>query len=222
MSITYKVANYLTRFCPLLCTLLSLTACAEPDLPASPVKATPPTNAIQAAKAVPPTEAEKILPATWPDFIHAQWREILAIPNCNIDAREHEPRFSYTVALRPPHKILLIACDQGAYQDAYRVFLINETTNTVASRHLWTPASESPATLIQPVLVWGNLAYEPSSAHVELTYLSAASGACGYRAWYSMEAFVAGSDLRPIRVFADTDCYNGVLVEQWPEVEFKK
>ncbi|MFT5084095.1 MAG: hypothetical protein ACI9Y1_002147 [Lentisphaeria bacterium] len=222
----YRTFIYLAWLSP----IISVGACAEQSPPVSqpleavPLKAQPQAHSTPAD--FPLASNSEALPSEWKTLSHEQWRKVLGIEKCDIDididTHEKESRYRYFVDLAPAFKALLIACDQGAYQDAYRIFIVNENKATVAPVSIKTPDSEQTNTLIQPDLVWGNVFYETGSENIELTYLSAGSGACGYRALYPLDEFVNLSEPKPRSIFADTDCYNGVLVEQWPEIFFDK
>jgi len=68
-------------------------------------------------------------------------------------------------------------------------------------------------------ITWGAFNKVEGKEALEVLYLSAATGMCGHRSYYSVESLSSASAIEPVKIFADEDCYNGVTVESWAQVK---
>lgn len=157
------------------------------------------------------------LPEHWEALTHSEWLDALDIASCEAESQGREARRKNWVRLDDSSQLLLLTCGFGAYQDAFHVYTINVEDKTVTPVTLQTPSDERDSE--GETLVRGTLYKGDQGNVVELLHLSAATGACGWRALYSVNDVKRGGPVEPEQAFGDDDCYNGVTVEGWPEIE---
>lgn len=114
-------------------------------------------------------------------------------------------------------QLLLLTCELGAYQDAFHVYAVNTDLNTIDPVIL--QSSQRAGETREGDLVRGTLYRGDQGDTVELLYLSAATGACGWRALYQTEDVKLGGSIEPKAIFGDEDCYNGATVDDWQAID---
>ncbi len=162
----------------------------------------------------------KSLPENWQQFSYQQWIQKLDISECSAKYDGHEERFRSIVNLSDKTILLLISCDLGAYQDAYYVYRLEQTSQRILQLSFNLPLDDK-FKLGVTKLIWGTIYLSDSGSSLELLHLSSASGMCGYRAIFSLPHLLSTEAINPSMIFADEDCYNGISVEQWPEIELQ-
>ncbi|WP_347330345.1 DUF1176 domain-containing protein [Marinimicrobium locisalis] len=206
--------------CQYVCILLMalvVPACAGNEkTPVQPEK-TALTAGTDSASSSSGTSAQT-LPERWEALTHSEWLDVLDIASCEAENQGSEARRKNWVRLDANTQLLLLTCALGAYQDAFHVYTVDAEDKTVAPVMLTLPkdedGSEEGGTLIRGTLYKGD-----QGNVVELLHLSAATGACGWRALYSIDDVKRGGLVKPEQAFGDDDCYNGVTVENWPRME---
>lgn len=157
------------------------------------------------------------LPAKWEELTHNQWLDTLNISSCEAKDQGSESRRKNWIRLDDGTSLLLITCGLGAYQDAFHVYAVNTGVKTVKPVMLQAPQAEGESETGN--VVRGSLYKSEQDETLELLHLSAATGACGWRALYPIEEVKRGGSVEPETLFGDEDCYNGVTVNDWPLVE---
>lgn len=158
------------------------------------------------------------LPKNWKQLSYQNWIKQLAIIECPARYDGDEERFKSFVDLSDNDSLLLITCDLGAYQDAYYIFKLDQLSQSITAFLFNLPSDNDVFKLEVKKLVWGTIYQSDSGKGLEILHLSSGSGMCGYRAYFPLEDLMVGEAINPSKVFADEDCYNGISVEQWPEV----
>lgn len=200
--------------CMYLCIMLmSLTAsaCAN-STDDTPSQSTP------IAKQDSSTEpgSHQSLPEDWKELTHSEWLDVLGVDTCDAKSEEHEPRLKNWINLGDNTQLLLLTCGLGAYQDAYHVYTVTTTAETIRQVYLEKSGAEHGRQGDDQALIHGSLYTADEGETLELLHLSAATGACGWRASYPVEEVKQGGFVEFNRLFADDDCYNGITVEDWP------
>ncbi len=162
------------------------------------------------------------LPENWQSLNYNEWLSKLRLTEtCDLTPEGYAARFLQTIALNVDITLLLVACELGAYQDAYFIYQINTSKNKMRKLLVETPKERDGKWSFEvSPLVWGRIWKADNTAGtLEITYLSSASGMCGHRSLYLIDAFVASGVAKPDRAFGDSNCENGVRVEQWPRIK---
>ncbi|UZJ45154.1 hypothetical protein OOT55_03615 [Marinimicrobium sp. C6131] len=155
------------------------------------------------------------LPEGWESYTHSDWLESLDITYCETEDQGSESRRKHWIALEGHSRLLSLNCEFGAYQDAFHLFVVDVEAATLKRVILRPPesADAEPNDLARGVVYMSE-----QGDRVEFVHLSAATGACGWRAIYSIKDIKRGGPVAPNAAFGDDDCYNGVTVEGWPEI----
>jgi hypothetical protein len=148
------------------------------------------------------------------------WENKIDRVGCSNEFDGSNQRFVRIFELSHDRQLLQIACDYGAYQDSYRSYLIDAFGNILKQLTFVIPIAEEPNKRQKSKTVWGNISLTDNN-QLELLYLSAGSGECGYRVIYQIDTVSKEIDATPTSVYADSDCYNGILVPSWPKVEIE-
>ena len=151
----------------------------------------------------------------------AFWKNKVDTNSCSGDFNAPDERLIKIFNLSNEHKLLQVACDFGAYQDSHRSYLINSHGAILKPAILNTPVNEELNKLNPSNTVWGSFSLTDNST-LELLYLSAGSGACGYRAIYSISTLLEDGRAIPTSIYGDTNCYNGNLVPNWPLIKLER
>lgn len=205
--------------CRYVCVLLmsfAVPACAgseESPLQTASASVKAGTDSISSPGAI----SYQKLPDQWESFTHSEWLDALDIASCEAESQGSEARRKNWVQLDDSTQLLLLTCGLGAYQDAFHVYAVNAEDKTVVPVTLRMPRAESEAG--NASFVRGSLYKGDQDDVVELLYLSAATGSCGWRALYPVDEVKRGGPVEPKALFGDEDCYNGVTVENWPRIE---
>jgi len=157
------------------------------------------------------------LPDRWKSLSHNEWLEILSISSCDAEDQANESRRKNWIPLDDNTQLLLLTCELGAYQDAFHVYAVNTDLNTVDPVAL--QSSQRAGEAKEGDLVRGTLYKGEQGDVLELLHLSAATGACGWRALYPVEEVKLGGSVDPKAIFGDEDCYNGVTVDDWSAID---
>ncbi|WP_027329118.1 DUF1176 domain-containing protein [Marinimicrobium agarilyticum] len=205
--------------CRYVCILLmsvAVPACAGSEKTAvQPEKAA--VKAETSSVNSPTGASSQTLPEDWETLTHSEWLDALDIANCDAENQGSEARRKNWIRLDNSTQLLLLTCGLGAYQDAFHVYTVNVEDKTVAPVMLTPPKDEGGSE--SGTLVRGTLYKGDEGNVVELLHLSAATGACGWRALYPVDDVKRGGLIKPKQAFCDGDCYNGVTVPDWPEIE---
>ena len=161
------------------------------------------------------------LPANWQKQSYNEWLKQLRVTECPAKYDGNEVRFKNLIKISASTKILLLTCDLGAYQDAYYIFKIDTSAKNITPLSFNTPSDKDVTRLKKKTLIWGAIYPSDNGKELELLNLSAGTGMCGYLAHFPLNQLLSGTVITPSRIFADEDCYNGITVEQWPEIKFK-
>ena len=145
------------------------------------------------------------------------WKSKIDRQGCTGDAGAPDERLVRIVDLTADRKLLQFACDFGAYQDSYQNYIIDSAGNILETLSFMVPSEDNYKLLKSLNVVWGSMILNAEN-DLELLYLSAGSGACGYRATYKIDAVLLGDSTTPLAVHGDMDCYNGELVPSWPKI----
>lgn len=194
---------------------LSFYACAENGEPLAPEDDS--ANAEPELESSTSANSAQDLPDRWDSLSHNEWLDILSISNCDADDQANESRRKNWIPLDDNTHLLLLTCELGAYQDAFHVYAVNTDLNTVDPVVL--QSSQRAGETKEGDLVRGTLYKGDQGDVVEFLHLSAATGACGWRALYPIEEVKLGGSVDPKAIFGDEDCYNGVTVDDWPAID---
>ena len=125
-----------------------------------------------------------------------------------------------SIAISEDTALLLLACELGAYQDGYYAYIIDTINKNITPLVLMLPKENGELWgFTEAQLIWGSVWKEDKYDELEVTFLSADTGMCGHRSFYSIDDFTKSQPVEPIRIFADKDCYNGIQVEEWPKIK---
>lgn len=149
------------------------------------------------------------------------WETKVDLENCSAEFDGSEERFVQIHPLNDRFSLLQIACDLGAYQDSHLNYLINLQGAIVRDATFAAPIAEIPDQIKPSPNLWGSVSVV-NEQELELVYLSAGTGACGFRAIYLIDQVIKQPLIKPSAVYADTDCYNGITVPHWPQVNLQK
>lgn len=177
----------------------SLAACAE-----SPSKS--------------PTEKQQESTAThnWSDMSYTDWNRMLNFSDkCPAKFDGNTKRFLNIRVLNNSTSLLAISCELGAYQDGKLLYLLH--TDKISPLSPTLPKFEIHWDLEKQTIVWGNRYVEGNFLVLENWY--AGSGECGYRAFYSIADVITHSSPKPEKVFGDSNCEDGVYVDDWPQID---
>ncbi len=212
----YKLKNII-----LLCCLISIGACADEKNSAGKINTkdisiTPISSSRSRQQKVKNSVS---LPKNWKQLSYQGWIKLLAITECPARYDGNEERFKSFVDLSENDSLLLITCDLGAYQDAYYIFKLDQLSQSITALSFNLPSDDDVLKLDVKKLVWGAVYLSDSGGKLELLHLSSGSGMCGFLAYYSFADLQADEAINPEKIFGDEDCYNGISVEQWPEIK---
>ncbi|HEY7772559.1 MAG TPA: DUF1176 domain-containing protein [Marinagarivorans sp.] len=146
------------------------------------------------------------------------WQDKVDTQKCSSDFEAPDERLVHVLNLTDERKLLQIACEFGAYQDGYQSYVIDNTGEILKTVRFIVPSDENPTSLHTQDTVWGSLSLSGQS-ELELLHLSAGSGACGYRVTYTIDSILSGTEVTPKALYADSDCYNGKFVPEWPKID---
>lgn len=206
--------NY--RYVCILLMSLAVPACAGSEkTPVRPERASGTVGTDSASSST--GTSSQALPEHWKALTHSEWLDALDIASCEAENQGSEARRKNWVRLDDSSQLLLLTCGFGAYQDAFHVYTVNVEDKAVIPVTLQSPHGEGDSK--GGTLVRGTLYRGDQGDVVELLYLSAATGACGWRALYPLDDVKRGGLVKPEKAFGDDDCYNGVTVDDWPEIE---
>lgn len=149
------------------------------------------------------------------------WETKIDRENCSAEFDGSDERFVQILPLNDQFSLLQIACDLGAYQDSHLNYLINSQGAIVRDVTFAAPIAETPEQIKPSVNLWGSVS-TVDEQELELVHLSAGTGACGFRALYQIDQVINQALVEPSTVYADSDCYNGITVPHWPQVNLQK
>ena len=124
-------------------------------------------------------------------------------------------RFVNIRQLNDSVSLLAISCELGAYQDGKLLYLLQSDNASPLVPTL--PKFEAQWSLETQQIVWGNRYVEGSYLVLENWY--AGSGECGYRAFYSIADVIAQPSPKPAKVFGESNCEDGIYVDDWPLID---
>lgn len=189
--------------------LFIISSCSAEEIKKEPVAAN--TNS-----------ESQVLPKNWINFSSADWRDNLGLSSqCrNLDQldQEDEQRLKNTIPINQDSFLLLLTCELGAYQDAQFVYLVNSKHQTLKELIFEIPEYTDTWHFSSNKLVWGAVYKDPVSEVLEVINLSAATGMCGYVAYYKISDLLNSNPINLYKATGD-DCYIGVTVEYWPIIK---
>ncbi|GAB2188890.1 hypothetical protein MAH1_04970 [Sessilibacter sp. MAH1] len=160
------------------------------------------------------------LQKNWINFSSADWRGNLGLSSqCRNLDQEDEQRLKNTIPIDQDSFLLLLTCELGAYQDAQFVYLVNSDQQTVKELVFEVPEYTDEWRFTPNKLVWGAVYKDPDGEVLEVINLSAATGMCGYVAYYKISDVLNSNPINLYKATGDDDCYNGVTVEYWPIIK---
>lgn len=170
-----------------------------------------------------PARDEQKLPF---EYEHLSQKKLLhlveATERCVLDTGERQKRFVRQVLLPQQNaRLLALACDLGAYQDSYLVYFVRPNGEEfVAVQLTWSvPLFSGSWTREVSSRLVGSLEVDPSSNRLRSLRLYSAFGSCGYQVEYSLDSLELSLPASLLSVHADNDCNNGILVDEWPEIQ---
>lgn len=194
---------------------------STPTVSQSPAAVEPARTNNGSVEATPSASVPRSLPTNYRNLSQSRLLQLLGNKErCVQDKEMWQERFVQVVDLgQNQSKLLLIACELGAYQDSRLAYLVGATdTGVTASLLTWQiPIFEGKWLLKSSTRFVGSLEIDPQSRRLQSSRLYAAFGGCGYRVEYS----IGSLPLRPVAVaalWADNDCDNGVMLENWPRI----
>lgn len=199
-----------------LLMLIALPACAGNDGALSKTENNSSSKELSSAVSNS-SSSELALPEEWEELTHADWLEYLDVGRCDARSEDNEARLKSWLHLDERARLLTLTCELGAYQDAFHVYIIDSVAHTVGPVTLERPRENDKSG--EGKVVRGALYKSDEEGIIELLYLSAATGACGWRALYPIEDVKKGGVIKAAALFGDEDCYNGVTVNDWPALE---
>lgn len=166
------------------------------------------------------THSEKQVPLSskhdWSAMSYADWNNMLKFSEkCPAKFDGDMKRFVNIRALEKSASLLAISCELGAYQDGKLLYVLQ--SDSVSPIEPVLPNFEAKWSLKKQKIVWGNRYTENSYLVLENWY--AGSGECGYRAFYSIASVIAQPSPEPEMVFGDSNCEDGVYIDDWPRIE---
>lgn len=187
------------RFLSTLSACISLAACAEAT-----------STAVQEKREI------TISKNNWSAMSYADWDRMLKVTDkCPAKFDGSMKRFVNIRELNDSTSLLAISCELGAYQDGKLLYLLHSDKASPFTPVL--PTFESKWSLGKQTIVWGNRYTEGGYLVLENWY--AGSGECGYRAFYPIVNVITQPSPQPEKVFGDSNCEDGVYVDDWPLVE---
>lgn len=178
---------------------LSLAACAE-----SPKK-------MSLEKQQEPATTQN-----WSAMSYADWnRRLNFSEKCPAKFDGNAKRFVNVRALTDSVSLLAVSCELGVYQDGKLLYLLHAEKISPLTPVL--PKFETHWSWATQKVVWGNRYVEGGFLVLENWY--AGSGECGYRALYTIADVISQSSPKPSKVFGDTNCEDGIYIDDWPQID---
>lgn len=191
----------------LISIFFAISSCSAEEIKKEPIAAN--TNS-----------ESQVLPKNWINFSSADWRANLGLSfQCRNLDQENEQRLKNTIPISQDSFLLLLTCELGAYQDAQFVYLVNSKHQTLKELVFEIPEYTDTWHFSSNKLVWGAVYKDPVSEVLEVINLSAATGICGYVAYYKISDLLNSNPINLYKATGDDDCYNGVTVEYWPLIK---
>ena len=140
--------------------------------------------------------------------------------NCETFEQDHAERYIRVFTFNKQDQLLALACDLGAYQDAYRLYYMSQKGSHFLAQPitLLQPSFEQSWSLQEDQILRGSIEVKPGTHELSSLRLFSAAGTCGYRVSYIIKPPLSGKPIKPTYLSADNDCENGVLVDQWPTI----
>lgn len=158
-------------------------------------------------------------PATtqnWSAMSYADWNRTLNFSEkCPAKFDGNAKRFVNVRALTDSVSLLAVSCELGAYQDGKLLYLLHAEKISPLTPVL--PKFETHWSWATQKVVWGNRYVEGDFLVLENWY--AGSGECGYRALYAISDVISQSSPKPSKVFGDTNCEDGIYIDDWPQID---
>lgn len=195
---------------------LSVPACADTSEASAEAESDPDTVDAKKQQEGNRKDLVQPLPEGWESYTHSDWLKSLDITDCKTENQGSEPRRKHWITLEERLRLLSLTCEFGAYQDAFHLFVVDVQAATFKKLILQPP--EGSEATESGDLARGIVYMSEQGDKVEFVHLSAATGACGWRAIYSIKNIKRGGLVTPDTAFGDDDCYNGVTVEGWSEI----
>lgn len=107
---------------------------------------------------------------------------------------------------------MVLTCHLGAYH-------VNTINKTIKPIILELPEYTDNWLFHASGLIWGLIYLNKNTKQLEIIHLSAATGMCGYVAYYDIKNLQVENPLTLLRATGDSDCFNGVTVESWPIIK---
>lgn len=175
---------------------------------------------VSCAQVAPGKPSEKQTTSTpkknWGAMSYADWNSMLKFTDkCPAKFDGNMKRFVNIRTLNNSASLLAISCELGAYQDGKLLYLLQSDNATQFIPVL--PKFETKWSLEKQAIAWGNRYTEGDYLVLENWY--AGSGECGYRAFYPIADVITQPSPRPEKVFGDSNCEDGVYVDDWPLIE---
>ena len=118
--------------------------------------------------------------------------------------------------------LLLILCDEGAYQNSYQAFLLNDSSKLEsAHRVAWSiPQFDKQWNVIQTNKITGNFFFNESKTMLEVTDRSNGAGTCGFIASFDLSKIAHNKPIQFIKAIGEDDCFAGIQMNDWDEIKF--
>lgn len=144
-----------------------------------------------------------------------------AAPSCSSHSQKTEPPFIEIFDLKNGSKVLLLTCDEGAYQNSYLGYLVQSLDNLKNAVPLvWErPIFEEKWVKTKISKITGNFSFDAQASLLEVSDRSNGAGTCGSITTYDLSR-LSGSYVPLLKAVGEDDCLAGVGMDEWGDIDF--
>lgn len=205
----------------LLATFLSHQACALKKQESSTEKAAPPCEALKNKSQHDFCESAT---SNLSSYSANQIQKSLGVSTlCSFRSDKNESPYVELFSISAEKKLLLVACEEGAYQHSYLGYLV-DTAKPLADAIPLTwerPEYDDTWALEKSSSIIGNFSFDEKTQTLQVVDRSNGAGTCGSISSYHLSA-ISGKHIQLAGAKGEGDCFAGITLDEWSDISFKK